>query len=67
MCPVMSRHDSHFLLLLDLLLFLLIILHDLQPLSLDQTTLLDVELFLCLQDGKHFMQNGKRTNSFAHV
>lgn len=48
-CPVISRHDSHFLLLLDLLLFFLVVLHDLQPLSLDQAALLDVELLLRLQ------------------
>lgn len=48
-CPVISRHDSHFLLLLDLLLFFLVVLHDLQPLGLDQAALLDVELLLCLQ------------------
>lgn len=50
MCPVMSRHDSHFLLLLNLLLFLLIVLHYLQPLGLDQAALLNVELFFCLQE-----------------
>lgn len=49
MCPVIPRHDSHFLLLLDLLLLFLVVLHDLQPLSLDQATLLDVELLLSLQ------------------
>lgn len=54
MCPMMSRHDSHFLLLLDLLLFLLVVLHYLQPLSLDQTALLYVELFLRLQEETHF-------------
>lgn len=48
-CPVISRHDSHFLLLLDLLLFFLVVLHDLQPLGLDQAALLDVELLLRLQ------------------
>lgn len=42
-------HDSHFLLLLDLLLLFLVVLHDLQPLSLDQAALLDVELLLGLQ------------------
>lgn len=52
----MSRHDSHFLLLLDLLLFFLVVLHYLQPLSLDQTALLDVELFLRLQEETHFTQ-----------
>lgn len=56
MCPVISRHDSHFLLLLDLLLFLLVVLHYLQPLSLDQAALLDVELFFCLQVEAHFTQ-----------
>lgn len=49
MCPVIPLHDSHFLLLLDLLLLFLVVLHDLQPLSLDQATLLDVELLLGLQ------------------
>lgn len=49
MCPVIRLHDSHFLLLLDLLLLFLVVLHDLQPLSLDQATLLDVELLLSLQ------------------
>lgn len=56
MCPVISRHDSHFLLLLDLLLFLLVVLHYLQPLSLDQAALLDVELFFCLQVEAQFTQ-----------
>lgn len=51
-----SRHDSHFLLLLDLLLFLLVVLHYLQPLSLDQAALLDVELFFCLQEETEFTQ-----------
>lgn len=49
MCPVTPLHDSHFLLLLDLLLLFLVVLHDLQPLSLDQATLLDVELLFGLQ------------------
>lgn len=56
MCPVISGHDSHFLLLLDLLLFLLVVLHYLQPLSLDQTALLDVELFFRLQEETEFTQ-----------
>lgn len=51
-----SRHDSHFLLLLNLLLLLLVVLHDLQPLGLDQTALLNVELFLCLQEEKQALQ-----------
>lgn len=54
MCLMTSRHDSHFLLLLDLLLFLLVVLHYLQPLSLDQTALLDVELFFRLQEETQF-------------
>lgn len=49
MCPVIRLHDSHFLLLLDLLLLFLVVLHNLQPLGLDQATLLDVELLLSLQ------------------
>ena len=43
--------DSHFLLLLDLLLLLLVVFHYLQTLRLHQATLLDVELFLSLQRG----------------
>lgn len=49
MGTVIRLHDSHFLLLLNLLLLFLVVLHDLQPLSLDQATLLDVELLLSLQ------------------
>lgn len=45
---VSSDPDSHFLLLLDLLLFLLVVLHYLQPLGLHQTALLNVELLFCL-------------------
>lgn len=56
MCPVMSSHDSHFLLLLNLLLFLLVVLHYLQPLSLDKTALLYVELFFRLQEETEFNQ-----------
>lgn len=56
MRPVMSRHDSHFLLLLNLLLFLLIVLHYLQPLGLHQTALLDVELFFSLQEETQITQ-----------
>lgn len=52
---MMSRHHSHFLLLFNLFLFLLVVLHDLQPLGLDQTALLDVELFLCLQGESGFI------------
>lgn len=61
----MSRHDSHFLLLLDLLLFLLVVLHYLQPLSLDQTALLDVELFLRLQEEMHFTQMKQKSSVTA--
>lgn len=50
-------HDSHFLLLLDLLLLFLVVLHDLQPLCLDQATLLNVELLLGLQVEKVFSLN----------
>lgn len=46
---VTSFRGSHFLLLLDLLLLLLVVLHNLQPLSLHQAPLLDVELLFCLQ------------------
>lgn len=49
-------HDSHFLLLLDLLFLLLVVLHYLQPLSLDQPAFLDVELFLRLQEETQFTQ-----------
>lgn len=49
MSPVIPLLDSHFLLLLNLLLLFLVVFHDLQPLSLDQATLLDVELLLSLQ------------------
>lgn len=45
----MSGHDSHLLLLLDLLFLLLIVLHDLQPLRLHKSALLDIELLLSLQ------------------
>lgn len=65
MCPVMSRHDSHFLLLLNLLLFLLIVLHYLQPLGLDQAALLNVELFFCLQEETQVAQrNSWQTEIF---
>ncbi len=40
--------SSHFLLKLDLLLFALIVFHDLESLLLDQPSLLDVELLLGL-------------------
>lgn len=53
-CPMICHHDSHFLLLLNLLLFLLIVLHYLQPLGLHQAALLDVELLLRLQEQKQF-------------
>lgn len=69
MCAVMCRHDSHFLLLLDLLLFLLVVLHYLEPLSLDQTALLDVELLLRLQEEAQFTemrQTPARYRSLLH-
>lgn len=44
------RKRSHFLMLVDLLVFLGVILHDLQPLGLNQTAFLYVELLLCLND-----------------
>lgn len=57
MCPVIACHDSHFLLLLDLLLFLLVVLHYLQPLGLHQAAFLDVELFFGLQEETQFTQH----------
>lgn len=53
------QHDSHFLLLLYLLLFLLVVLHDLQPLGLHQAALLDVELLFCLQGETEIIQKKK--------
>jgi len=44
---------SHFLLLFNLFLFLLIVLHYLQPLSLYQSSLFDIKLFFCLQATMH--------------
>lgn len=47
-CSLSDHSFSHLLMLLNLLFLLLIVLHDFQPLSLHQTTFLNVELFLRL-------------------
>lgn len=48
LCSLSDYSFSHLLMLLNLLFLLLIVLHDFQPLSLHQTTFLNVELFLRL-------------------
>lgn len=54
-------NNSHFLMLLNLLLFLLKVIHDLHPLRLHQTTFLNVEFFFCLQKNKSWLRLGHVT------
>lgn len=62
---LLQGHDSHFLLLLDLFFLLFVVLHDLQPLSLHQATLLDVKLLFSLRRNPY--GQARRINDYQTV